>query len=124
MGLPDSPTDVPRINAAEEQLAQQIRDAGDLPVCCRQYPYAPGRKFRADFAFIEARLLVEVQGGIWQRKAHGSIKGILADIERLNQATLWGWRLLRITAEQLNRDEVIPMIRHALKYAPILEEAK
>ena len=81
---------------AEEELDAALTLAG--PVFAgyeRQFGYIHGRKFRADFAWPAARLLVEVQGGAWSGQAHGSITGVLADIERLNIAMLNGWRVLR-----------------------------
>lgn len=81
----------------EGALAWQLAAAGIAHE--RQYRYAPGRRLAADFALPEARLLVEVQGGIWTGGAHGSKQGILRDLERLNAATLAGWWLLRVLPE-------------------------
>lgn len=99
---------------AEDLLAFQIK-AAKLPEPARQYYYAPPRKLRADFAWPDARLLVEVQGGIWGRRAHGSISGVLADIDRLNAATLAGWRLLRVTPDMVVEDgRALALIERAL----------
>ena len=68
----------------------------------RQYRYVPGRRFRADFALPEHRLLIEVVGGVYTYQAHGSIKGVKADMERLNLATLHGWKLLRFTPHEVD----------------------
>ena len=92
---------------AEDELASALGLAGDPFVGFeRQYAYVPGRKFRADFAWPASRLLVEIQGGVFTGQAHGSVKGVLADIERLNLATLNGWRLLRFTTACADRAEV------------------
>ena len=101
------------MSAAEDTLAFQLRAAGIEFV--QQYTYAPPRKFRADFSFPYARLLAEVQGGVYSRKAHGSITGVLADIERLNVATLAGWRLLRFTPQAVKSGEALQLIERALK---------
>lgn len=100
------------MSASEDLLAFQLRAAGIE--FAQQYAYAPPRKFRADFAFPYARLLVEVQGGVYSRKAHGSITGVLADIERLNVATLAGWRLLRFTPQAVQLGEALQLIERAL----------
>lgn len=99
---------------AEDLLAWQIK-AAKLPEPVRQYYYARPRKLRADFAWPELRLLVEVQGGVWNRKAHGSITGILADIDRLNAATMGGWRLLRVTPEMVKFGPALALIERALR---------
>jgi len=93
-------------------MAWQLRAAGIEFV--REYVYSPPRKFRADFAFPAARLLAEIQGGIFTGQAHGSVKGVLADIERLNAATLAGWRLLRFTPQAVKSGEALQLIERAL----------
>ena len=102
---------------AEDVLAFQIKAAG-LPEPVRQYLYAPPRRFRADFAWLlppPMSMLVEVQGGVFTRKAHGSVTGILADIERLNAAMLSGWRLFRVTPQMVQSGEALQLIERALK---------
>ena len=101
---------------AEDLLAWQIKAAG-LPEPVRQYYYARPRRFRADFAWLlppPFSLLVEVQGGIYSRRAHGSISGVLADIDRLNSATLAGWRLLRVTPDMVKDGRALALIERAL----------
>lgn len=108
-----------RLSDAEDLLAFQIK-AAKLPEPVRQYRYAPPRRFRADFAWLlppPFSLLVEVQGGIYTRRAHGSITGVLADIDRLNAATLADWRLLRVTPDQVRSGEALQLIERALRAA-------
>ena len=106
---------------AEDELAYALSIAGEpFTAHERQYRYVPGRKFAADFAWPDARLLVEVQGGIYSGEAHGSISGIKADIERLNLATLNGYRLLRFIpprAKDMDEwiGETLATIEEALK---------
>ena len=100
------------MSAAEDMLAFHLRAAGIEFE--RQYAYSRPRKFRADFAFPAARLLAEIQGGVYSRQAHGSITGVLADIERLNVATLSGWRLLRFTPQAVKSGEALQLIERAL----------
>lgn len=94
----------------------------------RQYPYVPGRRFAADFAFLAERLLVEVQGGIAafvrddgeeRRGAHGSVSGVIKDLERGNLATLHGWRVLRFMPQAMREDDIaetVDVIERALKW--------
>ena len=102
---------------AEDVLAFQIKAAG-LPEPVRQYLYAPPRRFRADFAWLlppPMSTLVEVQGGVFSRQAHGSITGVLKDIERLNAAMLAGWRLFRVTPQMVKSGEALQLIERAFK---------
>ena len=97
---------------AEDVLAFQLKAVGIAFE--RQFYYARPRKLRADFAFPYARLLAEVNGGIFTSQAHGSIKGILADMDRLNTATLAGFRLLRFTPQAVQSGEALQLIERAL----------
>ena len=100
----------------------------------RQFAYAKGRRFKADFAVWQPwgvgnyrylipgqgypglRLcLIEVTGGIYSKQAHGSVTGVLKDNERLNQATLNGWKMLRFTPQQVESGEAKRMVSEALK---------
>ena len=103
------------MSTAEDLLAFHLQAAGIAFV--RQFYYARPRKLRADFAFPDARLLAEVNGGIFTKtkNAHGSITGILADIDRLNTATLAGFRLLRFTPQAVKSGEALQLIERALK---------
>jgi len=92
---------------AEETLATALLLCGSpLADFERQYHYVPGRKFAADFGWATQRLLVELQGGIFQGVSHGAVSGMLRDIERLNLATLHGWRLLRFVPSQIADDQI------------------
>ena len=107
---------------AEDALATSLTLAGGaLATFVRQHPYIPGRRFAADFAWPDQRLLLEVQGGVFTGAAHGSIGGILADNQRLNLATLHGWRLLRIVPNDTGDDaiaETLDLIERVLTGTP------
>ena len=104
-------------NEAETLLAVHLRELGIA--FCRQHLYAHGRRLRADFAFPKARLLVEVQGGVFTRQAHGSITGVKADNDRLNAATLNRWRVLRFTPDEVKDGRAKDVIQRALAIAAL-----
>ena len=79
----------------------------------RQHRYVPGRRFRADFALPAYRLLIEVVGGVYTRQAHGSVTGVLKDIDRLNRGTILGWRMLRVTPQMVEDGTAKEMVRDA-----------
>lgn len=97
----------------EETLAFQIRATG-LPEPEREYQAVPKRKFRYDFAFVQEKLLVEVQGGIWIRGSHARPKGITRDMTKLNLAQLAGWRVLQFSPAMVRSGEAVKMIAKAL----------
>ncbi|HIP96546.1 MAG TPA: DUF559 domain-containing protein [Anaerolineae bacterium] len=75
------------------------------------------RDWRFDFAWPEARVAVECEGGIYTRQAHGSVSGILRDVEKYNAATSLGWRVFRVTRKMLDEDprRVVEMILEAIR---------
>ena len=79
------------MNALEEMFALQCEQAG-LPTPLREYAAVPGRRFRWDFAWTDARVLVEINGGTYAHMGHSTGSGIARDYEKSNLAMLAGWR--------------------------------
>jgi hypothetical protein len=86
--------------------------AYDIPEPTAEYKFHPDRKFKFDYAFIEQKIAVEIEGGIFpfvdkrgayhKHGAHGSISGILRDMEKYNLAAVLGWRILRYQPGKIN----------------------
>lgn len=70
----------------------------------REYPFHPARDWRFDFAWVEAQVAVEIDGGTWSGGRHTRGTGYAKDAEKLNEALVWGWRVLRFTTDQLNNE--------------------
>lgn len=87
--------------------------AEGLPVPQLEYQFCPFRNWRADFAWPEHRLILEVQGGHWT-KGHGTGRKARGDMERQAYATLAGWRMLYVMPEQLLTMRTINIVKHAL----------
>ena len=98
-------------------FATLLRREG-LPVPVTEHRFAPPRRWRMDYAWLDARLALEVEGGVWTHGRHTRGAGFLADVEKYNAATLLGWRLLRTTPDTLLTMETVAMIRAALAYDP------
>ena len=81
----------------EATFALQLRSLG-VPEPEREYQFAKamGRRWRFDFAWPDAMLAAEVEGGVWVRGRHTRGAGYVADCEKYNAATMLGWRVLRI----------------------------
>lgn len=99
----------------EDQLAFQIKAAG-LPVPRTQFKFAaPDRLWRADFAWLDPYwLLVEVDGGTFIAGRHSRGAGIREDFEKLNDAVVRGWRVLRFEVEHVKRGYALTTIERAL----------
>ena len=101
-------------SALEAELALQIKALG-LPEPVREYRAIAGRKFRFDFAWLEQRLLVEVNGGTYTQGAHSTGRGIARDYEKANLAVLHGWRVLTFDGKAIKSGEAVEIIRQALE---------
>lgn len=71
-----------------------------------QHRFHDERKWRFDFAFTGYMVAVEIDGGIFQAKGtgHRSISGVMADIEKHNEAQIKGWIVLRFHAKDLDNN--------------------
>lgn len=104
----------------ERALEAGLRLYGpDLPKPRREYHAIDGRRFRFDFAYVEARVLVEVQGGIYSRgrSAHNGAS-LARDYEKLNAATVSGWRVLMFGPRDLDARKLpatVQTIREAIE---------
>ena len=86
----------------EEVVLNRIRFAR-FPLPVREHVFCPGRRFRFDFAWIEQKIAVECEGGVWSRGRHTRGQGFTADTEKYNLAVLHGWRVLRYTPQTVDK---------------------
>lgn len=75
------------------------------------------RKFRLDFAHPETKIGIEINGGIYQRNSgHSSITGLERDYEKINIATILGWRLFILSGDMINEkwiDQIAKTIKQS-----------
>jgi very-short-patch-repair endonuclease len=72
----------------------------------REYRFDAKRRWRADFAHVEARVLIEIVGGIWVNGRHNRAAGFNADSEKYLEAGLLGWHVLRLGPDQITLPKV------------------
>ena len=74
----------------------------------REFRFHPERKWRADFAHVESRTLIEIEGGIYLAGGgrHNRAAGFIADAEKYLEAFLAGWAVVRLTAAQISTPTV------------------
>ena len=101
-------------SALEDTFAFQL-DAAGLTGYVREFAAIPGRKFCWDFAFVRERLLVEIQGGVWNGGAHGRPTGIARDMNKLNQAQIHGWKVLQFDTKMVKSGEALNVTEQILR---------
>ena len=77
----------------------------------REYRFYPGRKWRADFAHVGTRTLIEIEGGQWVQGRHNRPLGYAADCEKYNHAAELGWRIFRLTPDMIDFTHVQMIVR-------------
>ncbi len=96
--------------SSEARLWDRLRGRGLAVKFRRQHPIPP---YVVDFACVEPRLIVELDGGVHRlREAE--------DMERQMTLQDAGWRVLRFTNEEVwsDTDGVLQRIKAALGHAP------
>lgn len=79
----------------------------------REYRFHPERMWRSDFYIHGHMLLIEIEGGVWNRGKHGRGSGIVNDIEKQNAAVLLGFRPLRFTTDMVKSGIAIDLVTRA-----------
>lgn len=81
------------------------------PALEREFRFHSERKWRADFAHVESRTLIEIEGGIWIQGRHNRPQGFAADAEKYLEAFLADWNVVRLTDAQITAPNVERIIR-------------
>lgn len=96
-------------------LLRQMRDAG-LPEPVAEFRFHADRKWRFDYAIEDLKIGIEYDGGIFDKlPSHSSVGGILRDIEKLNEAQLDGWIVVRVTPASVANGTALRYIKRAVQ---------
>jgi hypothetical protein len=95
-----------------------------LPLPHVEYRFHHTKKWRFDYAWPYYKVAVEQEGGVFGHKkkdgtksdkgAHSSVSGILRDMHKYNEATLLGWRVIRVLPSDLTKIKTMKMIKQLL----------
>lgn len=97
----------------ENSLEQQLTLCG-ITGFVREHRFDPVRLWRFDFAWPDEKLAIECEGAVWANGRHTRGSGYIKDLEKYNEATLQGWRVLRFTAEMIDSGAALHQIEAAL----------
>lgn len=100
----------------EDVLAQQLALAGFMG-WKREYVFHPTRKWRFDLAFEPTRIAVEVEGFGPRGRAgrHQRAEGFTADCAKYAEATILGWRVIRVTTAHVRQGAALAWIQRAME---------
>ena len=111
-------------SALESKFLFQLR-ALNIPEPTLEYHFHPSRKWRYDFAFVDYRVAVELEGGTWthgrlvdgkkQISRHLTGKGFYNDCRKYNAAAALGWLVIRADARMVKTGEAIGDLLEVLR---------
>ena len=64
-----------------------------------EYRFHPVRRWRIDVAIPTLKIAIEYEGIFSKKSRHTTVTGYMGDIEKYNELTKLGWRLLRYHAK-------------------------
>ncbi len=78
----------------------------------------PERKFRFDYFHLEARIAIEINGGVWmERGGHSYGTNLISDYEKYNLAIANGIRIFILSSEMINEDWLKLIAKAIEKYS-------
>lgn len=92
----------------EEKFAALVRtlSPATYDAMVREHYFAKPRRWRFDFAWPEAMVAVETEGGAYSARGHRTVTNFQADIEKYNAAAALGWCVFRYTVVDLRERPV------------------
>ena len=108
---------------ARLDLITQANLAG-LPQCECEFMFAPVvdgkhiRRWRADIAYPEQMVAVEIDGGMYTGGRHGGGPQVDKDLEKHAAYAALGWRVVRVTPSLIRKGIAIRWLRAVLSGAP------
>lgn len=98
----------------ERAFAFQVRAAG-IRAAVPEYQFTPPRRWRFDFAWIDERVAVEIEGGLYVAGRHTRASGFEADAEKYAEAAIAGWLVLRVTGHMVEDLRALKLLERALR---------
>lgn len=79
------------------------------------------KDWRFDIAIPEHMIAIELDGGTWTNGRHSRGVGVISDMDKLNTATVHGWRVLRFTHTDHKHSHIIKLVRSLLLQQSIIK---
>ena len=107
---PKSPTAPKGKNKVNEQVAKLQAETKlhlhGLPAYVTEHRFHPTRRWRFDYAWPELMIAVEVHGGTYTNGRHTRGGGFTVDREKMNEAAIYGWTVLEVTAAHVRSGQM------------------
>ena len=87
-----------------------------LPEPTPEFKFCETRRWRFDYAWVEQKVALEQDGGLFVNGYHARGGGIEKEHEKFNEAACLGWRILRVQPRGLLKLATISLLRRAIYY--------
>lgn len=100
-------------------MAQRFSDLGSVLQILRvryetEYKFHERRKWRLDYVVPDHAIALEYEGIYGPKSRHLTVGGYRKDVEKYNEAALYGWLLLRFTHDHLASGEALNILERAI----------
>ena len=95
------------------EIVTRYFQAMGLPIPVAEHRFEPLRRWRFDYAWPEAKIALEVEGGVFIGGRHTSGAGFVKDMAKYNRAAVLGWRVLRVQPKELLTVATAQMVKEA-----------
>lgn len=92
----------------------QVCQQSGLPKPVPEYRFHEVRKWRFDWAWVDEKVALEVEGGIYSGGRHTRASGFVGDMEKYNSAGARGWIVLRCQPKELLTTATLELVRAAI----------
>ena len=87
------------------------------PELKRQHKFHPKRKWPFDFAHLETKTAIEIEGGTWINGRHNRGQGFEDDCYKYNAAEAMRWHVFKLTSKMIdlkNVQQIIDVVRNEI----------
>lgn len=96
----------PRLSKTERyaSVISALCKADNVPAALAEHRFHPSRRWRFDFAWPDAKVALEIQGGAFINGRHTRGGALRDEHEKLNAAAVAGWRVLFAMPDEIGRN--------------------
>ena len=87
------------------------------PALIREFRFCK-RRWRFDFAHLDSKVAIEIQGGTRNQGRHVRHEGYKADVEKTNEAQRLGWLVHQLTYDMITVNELEKIINLVFSRLP------
>jgi len=100
-------------------MAQRFKDLGEVLTILgieyeTEHKFHDRRKWRLDYVIPDYKIALEYEGIYGPKSRHLTVGGYRKDVEKYNEAALYGWLLLRFTHDHLASGEALNILERAI----------